>query len=286
MTPADEALVKVKGHLNKLKKRMMDIYRIFDTDGTGVVSADEFRQGIAKLGVQLKDEEFDAVVAGVDKDGSGEIEIKEFARALKLAERKARADGRDAEVDTWWVTAPPREALGVRPEYDWGNRSVVGSGLGDFSLSLTASSWVSAAAGPKHASMSTRIHCGSLQDSSVGRLRLFDGVTARAVPPTTESPRLPTYKTVHPHLAWENRFERIPVTLPSERLQRTKERCSAAARGLRVLMLPRGTRRFEHTPSTQDHIDPVMGKGEAPLDPGCVAMYDSSAGVPSWRRAG
>ncbi|XP_012520381.1 PREDICTED: calmodulin-like protein 5 [Propithecus coquereli] len=57
-------------------------FRAFDLDGDGHISVDELRQAIAQLGVQLSQEELDALVREADTNQDGQVDFEEFARVL------------------------------------------------------------------------------------------------------------------------------------------------------------------------------------------------------------
>jgi len=67
-------------------ERLDEIHRtfaLFDRDGDGRISADELGEVLRALGQPVTDAELRAMIATVDLDGSGTIEINEF-RALFL----------------------------------------------------------------------------------------------------------------------------------------------------------------------------------------------------------
>merc|ERR1712216_524474 len=89
MDRADEVMCTIRKDLNKRKTRMIDVFRVIDQSGDGILSTAEFRSGLGKLGFKPSDEDFSAVVQSLDKDGSGDVSIQEFDKALRLAEKKA-----------------------------------------------------------------------------------------------------------------------------------------------------------------------------------------------------
>eukprot|EP00913_Durusdinium_trenchii_P020996 g19729.t1 len=103
-------MANIKGVLNRRKIRSVEIFRFLDTNGNGGVSPEELARGLHRLGVhKLRDSELEEVVASLDTDRSGDISLTEFDKALRLAEKKARAEGRTDLVDKWKV---PPELLG------------------------------------------------------------------------------------------------------------------------------------------------------------------------------
>ena len=76
---------------------MKDIFREWDTDGSGEISMDEFRQALTILGINgfrdVQEADVDALFQMWDADGSGEIDFDELAIAIKAAikaEKQAR----------------------------------------------------------------------------------------------------------------------------------------------------------------------------------------------------
>ena len=62
---------------------MTDLFREWDTDGSGTVSKKEFRRAIGALGYEAPRAELDRAFAEFDTDRSGEIDVGELTRALK-----------------------------------------------------------------------------------------------------------------------------------------------------------------------------------------------------------
>uniref|UniRef100_A0A2K6UZQ1 Calcyphosine n=1 Tax=Saimiri boliviensis boliviensis TaxID=39432 RepID=A0A2K6UZQ1_SAIBB len=59
-------------------------FRRLDRDGSRSLDADEFRQGLAKLGLVLDQSEAEGVCRRWDRDGSGTLDLEEFLRALRV----------------------------------------------------------------------------------------------------------------------------------------------------------------------------------------------------------
>jgi hypothetical protein len=58
----------------------------FDTDRDGEVSRAELKEGYAKIGEHLSEDDMDAIMALVDQDGSGTIGYEEFVQMGKMTE--------------------------------------------------------------------------------------------------------------------------------------------------------------------------------------------------------
>ena len=65
-------------------------FRMFDLDGNGVISADEFRQGLQALtgltGSPITDMQADEMLAALDVNGDGSINYDEFVGAFRLVD--------------------------------------------------------------------------------------------------------------------------------------------------------------------------------------------------------
>lgn len=63
--------------------RVMDLFRIWDIDGNGLVSKKEFRKAIRALRLSASVAEVDSVFAAWDRDGSGSISSRELSKILR-----------------------------------------------------------------------------------------------------------------------------------------------------------------------------------------------------------
>lgn len=293
MDRGDEVLCGIKGMLNKRKTRMVDVFRTIDKSGDGIVSTEEFRSGLEKLGFPQSDDDFAAIMATLDKDGSGDISVKEFDKALKLAEKKARAEGRAAEVDTWGAACSVPDSL--QEKYNWSRRSLKTDRSGTLSvagseiLTPRGESWHSAAAGPLARACSSKLGCGSIQDSSIHRQRILDTAGApNSLPPTLKTPGVPTYKTTHKQPVFAGRFEKHLVNLPSEDMVTTHKQCTTSTQGSLQQLFDRGVRKYQNTPMMQSTVDQVVFNrdmdfsGEDKFDEEFTSMFIGMAGQPSW----
>jgi len=77
--------------LNKNAVRVIDLFRSWDDDGNGKVSASEFRKAVAALGYKAPKKDVNEVFKAFDIDNSGEIDYNELNRALRR--------GGDAKLD-------------------------------------------------------------------------------------------------------------------------------------------------------------------------------------------
>ncbi|CAE8596906.1 unnamed protein product, partial [Polarella glacialis] len=313
MTLCDEVLCKVKGMLNRRKVRMIDLFRVVDQSCDGLVSREELRTGLVKIGAVTSDEEFEALADGLDKDKSGDISIKEFHKAVRLAEQKARAEGKTQDLDTWQM---PADLQDEPVPYDWHSRTVFLDGTENNSpkargsvprLSLTAASrelsgmqsavrssifatsdysWHPASFGPMHAAMSAKIGCGSLQDASITRQRLLDNTWASR-PPTLDRLELPTHKkSVFRCAIFEGRFGAEPTELPSETMTKSVDRCVTAARSRFQQPFDGGIKKFPNSPMMQSEVmlGRAMNDSGSKFSKEFTDMYKGAHGMASWQR--
>mmetsp|Transcript_20383 Transcript_20383/g.56890 ORF Transcript_20383/g.56890 Transcript_20383/m.56890 type:complete len:290 (-) Transcript_20383:67-936(-) len=84
---ADDILRLLCALLKKKRMRASDLFKKIDASGDGSLESYELRDGLKQLGLECTDEEFDIVMARIDKDGGGDVSLKEFDRALKVAEK-------------------------------------------------------------------------------------------------------------------------------------------------------------------------------------------------------
>ncbi|XP_071723908.1 probable calcium-binding protein CML18 [Rutidosis leptorrhynchoides] len=67
------------------KDQMKQIFKMFDKDGNGYITASELESSMAKLGHALTGEELTAMIKEADADGDGMISFEEFSRAITSA---------------------------------------------------------------------------------------------------------------------------------------------------------------------------------------------------------
>jgi Ca2+-binding EF-hand superfamily protein len=75
-------LMKVKNRDNiDLEQELINAFRVFDTEGTGLISISTMRHIMASLGEKLSEEEVEAMLYEADVDGDGYINYEEFVRS-------------------------------------------------------------------------------------------------------------------------------------------------------------------------------------------------------------
>ena len=82
-----EALMDAMG---RNSKSVLDLFLKWDTDGNGMVSAEEFAFAVARLGFKFSKEVTDELFAFFDKDGSDAVSIDEIQAALKWGKERSR----------------------------------------------------------------------------------------------------------------------------------------------------------------------------------------------------
>lgn len=65
--------------------QLRQLFRMFDRDGNGFITAAELAHSMAKLGHALTAEELTGMIREADTDGDGRISFQEFAQAITSA---------------------------------------------------------------------------------------------------------------------------------------------------------------------------------------------------------
>lgn len=83
----DDIMRSLVAALADKKMRAADLFRKMDSSGDGSLDEHELRAGFNELGFKCSDQEFAIIMTRVDKDGGGDVSLKEFDRAIKAAEK-------------------------------------------------------------------------------------------------------------------------------------------------------------------------------------------------------
>jgi Ca2+-binding EF-hand superfamily protein len=67
-----------KALTNEQIARLKEVFEHFDADNSGSIDSDELGNVFQSMGQDLSEDELKAMIAGVDDDGSGQIEFNEF----------------------------------------------------------------------------------------------------------------------------------------------------------------------------------------------------------------
>lgn len=65
--------------------KIISLFRTFDTDQDGVITADEFETGLRALGLDVPSPVIHGLYEGWDNDGSGRLTLKELAEVLNMS---------------------------------------------------------------------------------------------------------------------------------------------------------------------------------------------------------
>lgn len=66
-----------------MEQELVNVFKVFDKDGSGIISSDELRNVFKFLGENFMDVELDEMIKLVDKDGDGYIDYQEFVYIMK-----------------------------------------------------------------------------------------------------------------------------------------------------------------------------------------------------------
>ena len=82
---------------------LMEAFKLFDEDGDGMISVEELKSLIAKIGGDLPHSEAQALVKAADKDGNNLIDFEEFAKFWEClhgeSEEEIRAEFEKYDID-------------------------------------------------------------------------------------------------------------------------------------------------------------------------------------------
>jgi calmodulin len=85
---ADEMMWRLIVLMKKKRMRSSDLFKKIDEDDSGAVTGDELKVALEGLGFKATEEEFVALMGQLDKDGGGDVSLKEFDRALRAREKQ------------------------------------------------------------------------------------------------------------------------------------------------------------------------------------------------------
>ena len=83
MLPKDDILRQISEKVESKSKNLRNVFRDFDEDKSGSVDLIEFRRGLAHLGFEMTNKQFESLLKRVDRDADGDIDYNEFAARLK-----------------------------------------------------------------------------------------------------------------------------------------------------------------------------------------------------------
>ena len=72
-----------------IAKKWMDIA---DTDGSGTIDLNEFKEFIAKIDKNITEDDIKQTFDAIDEDGNGELSVAEFGKAIYETFKNEKAD--------------------------------------------------------------------------------------------------------------------------------------------------------------------------------------------------
>ncbi|KAE8703417.1 hypothetical protein F3Y22_tig00110469pilonHSYRG00002 [Hibiscus syriacus] len=75
----------VGGEITYSEEQLKLLFKVFDRDGNGFITAAELAQSMEKLGLSLTVEELTEMIMEADTDGDGKISFEEFSYAITSA---------------------------------------------------------------------------------------------------------------------------------------------------------------------------------------------------------
>ena len=110
-----DAMLRQKGLMAATLFRDRTYNTSYDA-GDDLLDAVEFKGILDKAGVALSAADARAIVAGIDQDGNGELDVKELLDAIRASQRtRAAAPERDEDADDDDAGRVPRRARRTRP---------------------------------------------------------------------------------------------------------------------------------------------------------------------------
>merc|ERR1712207_37253 len=105
---------------------LREAFKLFDADGDGMISADELKTLISKVGGEMADAEAKALIHAADKDGNQGIDFGEFAQLWQALhgedEGKIRAEFGKLDTDnSGYITKDEMVAV-ISSEFQGGKR--------------------------------------------------------------------------------------------------------------------------------------------------------------------
>lgn len=281
MTPGDAVLCKLSKWLNQLRLRKTDMAKIVDRDDDGIVSPQQLREGLSRLGIEPSEKDFEAALATLRKDSDGNVPLKDFHLSLRLAVRKAKREAdpppfRDTHGSTgeWRLSAMSR----------W-NPSVTGS-------SISSSQWLRASEGSMSAALTDLLYEASQTTAhpSLVRKRYLEVSSvpgARAPELLMLSGSSMAYQDSITREARETRWGPEPVTIPRELLQK-RDRCATAGRRFLQQSLDAGGIKKFPMSVPNSMVEEIMSgvalspTGKERLGKEFISIFEGRAGLPTW----
>lgn len=75
-----------------------DAFNLFDKDGSGTITTEEFIKVLKNLGQKVSKEEADKITKDLDTDGSGEVEFEEFVSYMVKLKEETKLSEEDEVI--------------------------------------------------------------------------------------------------------------------------------------------------------------------------------------------
>lgn len=91
------AIKRLSDYMAEHGKGVIQLFNEFDREGDGKLSRDELHSALCTLSLQITPQQATSLVQFMDKDGDGEINVKELDCAIRLYKRRKR----EGKLDAW-----------------------------------------------------------------------------------------------------------------------------------------------------------------------------------------
>eukprot|EP00933_Yihiella_yeosuensis_P068077 TRINITY_DN7335_c0_g2_i2.p1 TRINITY_DN7335_c0_g2~~TRINITY_DN7335_c0_g2_i2.p1 ORF type:complete len:920 (+),score=216.38 TRINITY_DN7335_c0_g2_i2:46-2805(+) len=90
--PSKSVQKGVKTVMAASASRVAELFKKWDTDGSGYIDKDEFAEAVVKMGFQVDRIDIDAIFDSLDADGSGDLSRSELEKMLKRVQKEEKLD--------------------------------------------------------------------------------------------------------------------------------------------------------------------------------------------------
>lgn len=87
MAVADVEVLPSEETETSVDERLTQMFKTFDKDSSGTIDANELQQMLLYMGVSTTEREVKDMIAQVDKNGDGDIDLEEFLVVMKAAQK-------------------------------------------------------------------------------------------------------------------------------------------------------------------------------------------------------
>ena len=108
---ANLVLLALNDKLVSKRMRTVDLFRKIDESGDGVVSPDEFLDGLQAFGFEPSKNEFHQLMKILDRDGDGEVDFREFDKAIKKAVKQESKESKSKRLAADLALEPTEGAV-------------------------------------------------------------------------------------------------------------------------------------------------------------------------------